>query len=128
MNTEHIHDGGNWPEGTSWDYRFWRRVLIRDDDQCWPWLGKIRRGYGQVKTRHRTATDPHESYTQAHRMAHYLSLGDIPEGMVLDHTCGNKACCNPWHTEIVTVAANSERSRFYRMTDALMKEYRETDE
>ena len=120
-----IHDGGSWPAGTSWAYRFWRRVLVGEDDECWPWLGKIRRGYGQVKTRHHSPDDPHESYIQAHRMAYYLVLGDIPDGLVLDHTCRTKSCCNPWHLEVVAQGVNNERARFYRTTDALIKEYQE---
>lgn len=120
-----IHDGGNWPEGTSWAYRFWRRVLVGADDECWPWLGKIRRGYGQLKTKHRTPDDPHEAYIQAHRMAYYLVLGDIPEGMVLDHTCRRKSCCNPWHLEVVTQGVNMQRSWFYRATDSLIRKFQE---
>lgn len=46
-----------------------------------------------------------------HRRAYEARYGQVPEGKVLDHLCGNRACCNPAHLEAVTQAVNVRRSR-----------------
>jgi hypothetical protein len=33
-------------------------------------------------------------------------VGDIPDGLVLDHLCRNTKCCNPAHLEPVTNRVN----------------------
>jgi hypothetical protein len=35
--------------------------------------------------------------------------GPIPEGMVIDHMCRNRACMNPTHLEPVTISENIRR-------------------
>lgn len=42
----------------------------------------------------------------AHRIAYELVRGQVPEGLVLDHLCRNRACCNPDHLEAVTNYVN----------------------
>lgn len=42
----------------------------------------------------------------AHRRAYREARGAIPEGLVLDHLCRNRWCCNPDHLEPVTNAEN----------------------
>ena len=37
------------------------------------------------------------------------AVGPIAEGMVVDHLCRNRACCNPSHMEIVTPVENVKR-------------------
>lgn len=44
---------------------------------------------------------------KAHRFAAYLSSGAIPEGMVVDHICKNRACVNDKHLRIVTKSQNT---------------------
>lgn len=45
----------------------------------------------------------------AHRVAYELIVGPIPEGLDLDHTCGNKSCVNPDHLDPVTRAEHMRR-------------------
>jgi hypothetical protein len=45
----------------------------------------------------------------AHRVAYELSEGPIPEGLVIDHLCRNRACVNPAHMEPVTNHENVMR-------------------
>lgn len=44
-----------------------------------------------------------------HRLAYELTYGDVPHGLVIDHLCRNRACCNPAHLEAVTHRTNLVR-------------------
>jgi len=51
-----------------------------------------------------------------HRRVYESLHGQVPAGMVLDHLCGNRACCNPAHLEAVTQAVNVRRSHRARLS------------
>lgn len=44
-----------------------------------------------------------------HRYVWEVLVGNIPDGMELDHLCRNPACCNPKHLEPVTGEVNRQR-------------------
>lgn len=70
--------------------RFWDKVPMREEGKCWLWHGAmLKGGYGQIKI----AGTP----VQAHRFAWSFVNGEIPEGMVIRHTCDNPSCVNPSH-------------------------------
>lgn len=74
-------------------------------ERCWVWPGaKSGGGYGQISGAGRRLF-----YT--HRVAYEAWYGPIPEGLVIDHLCGNPACCNPTHLEAVTQGENTLRGR-----------------
>ena len=45
----------------------------------------------------------------AHRLAYQSFYGPIPDGLVIDHLCRNRTCCNPAHLEAVTNRENTLR-------------------
>jgi len=74
---------------------------------CWEFLGEItRNGYGRLWfTKNKV-----KMRFSAHRLSYMLSVGPIPEGLVIDHLCRNRKCFNPRHLEAVTVLENVRRS------------------
>lgn len=81
--------------------RFWVKVEVTGC--CWYWTGdKWKSGYGRFTFR--------GASRRAHRVAHTLLVGDIPDGMTTDHLCRNRLCVNPDHWELVTAGVNSQRS------------------
>jgi hypothetical protein len=41
-----------------------------------------------------------------HRFAYETLVGPIPDGLVPDHLCRQRACCNPSHLELITRREN----------------------
>lgn len=68
---------------------FWSKVSRRGLDECWPWTGALRRGYGVAKW--------HGRSLGAHRIAYMLLHGQVPGKMFICHKCDNPKCCNPRH-------------------------------
>jgi len=76
-----------------WPETFWALVDRRGPDECWRWLGGLKK----------------DGYSAGHRTAYELLVGPIPEGLEIDHLCRVRACCNPKHMEPVTHAVNVQR-------------------
>ena len=77
-----------------------RCVITRSG--CWLVRGwNSGNGYGKVSVGGRSK--------MAHRVMYELLAGPIPEGLILDHLCRNRACCHPDHLEPVTVKINTHR-------------------
>lgn len=69
--------------------RFWSKVDKSGD--CWLWTaGKFSNGYGQF---HIGRQNP----IRANRMAWRLTYGEIPDGLMVCHTCDTPACVRPDH-------------------------------
>ena len=82
--------------------RFWTHV--EKTDTCWNWIGSITRGYGQICLRKNKV----QTKYRAHRVSYWISNGDIPEGLFIDHICLNRACVRPDHLRLVTARQNNE--------------------
>lgn len=68
---------------------------------CWLWTGSVNQGgYSQFRK---------DGATSGHRAAYSLFVGEIPEGLHIDHLCGVRHCVNPDHLEAVTQAENNRR-------------------
>lgn len=85
--------------------RFLSKVI---QSECWEWTAyRDRDGYGKFFTHKRNGYAVKE---YAHRWAYARWVGDIPEGMEIDHLCRNRGCVNPGHLEAVTKRENNLRS------------------
>lgn len=47
--------------------------------------------------------------TTAHRASYRIANGALKDGLVIDHLCRNRSCCNPLHLEEVTSRENTLR-------------------
>ena len=89
--------------------RFWAKV--NKTEGCWLWEGvKVRGGYGQLKIRGKLV--------MVHRYAYEFLVGQIPEGLTLDHLCRIPACVNPAHLEPVTIKDNILRGDSFSAQNA----------
>lgn len=73
--------------------------MVEDERGCWLWQGMQNgKGYGLLKFGRRRH--------YVHRVAYEFLIGEIPDGLVLDHLCRVPLCGNPYHAEPVTNAEN----------------------
>jgi hypothetical protein len=88
------------------------------DTPCWIWKGGITgSGYGAM------SIGP-SSVRSAHVVAYEMYVGTIPVGLVLDHLCRVRICCNPEHLEAVTQAENARRGATAKLTHEQVDEIR----
>ena len=83
--------------------RFWSKVDIRGDDECWHWKAAPRRkdqGYGAfwMNGRHHPSS----------KVAWLLTNGEIQGGMEVCHRCDTPSCCNPKHLFLGTRLENND--------------------
>lgn len=72
---------------------------------CWVWTGWLTQaGYAMIN-----AGGTNGKALRAHRVSYEAHVGPIPDGLVLDHLCRNRACLNPAHLEPVTASENVMR-------------------
>lgn len=87
---------------SEWVERLAERVATSSESECWPWLGTFNSdGYGVIVSKRRQY--------RAHRLMFEELRGPIPEGLVIDHLCRNRACVNPAHMEPVSPSENVRR-------------------
>jgi hypothetical protein len=90
---------------TTLEERFWPKVTKAAS--CWIWTGaRTTSGYGTIRFGR-----PDRVTYLAHRLSYTWHVGPIPDGLVIDHLCRNRACVNPEHLDPVPQSVNMNRSR-----------------
>jgi len=84
--------------------KFWTKVAVGSEDECWIWSAHKCGDYGQCKVGSvKTGTRKNE---YSHRVAYEIAKGPIPAGQQILHLCDVKLCCNPAHLEAGTCSKN----------------------
>lgn len=77
--------------------RFWEKVRIGNEDECWPWMGALigPNGYGSFTV---STGKSGGKKIPASRLSCFLEHGTPPQGWSHAlHSCDYKPCCNPNH-------------------------------
>ncbi|MEV0884729.1 HNH endonuclease signature motif containing protein [Streptomyces microflavus] len=89
--------------------RFWARIDKTPD--CWTQTSSIAaNGYGHFSIGMQTVL--------SHRYAYEQLVGPIPDDLVLDHLCRNRACVRPEHLQPVTNRENLLRGDSFSAKNA----------
>lgn len=90
--------------GRPLEERFWDKVQVAGESDCWEWSGAIEdNGYGKISRGGRGA-----GMVGAHKLSYELANGPLPAGVIVDHRCFNHGCVNPAHLRAVTQKQNQE--------------------
>lgn len=83
--------------------RFWEKVEVRGDSECWNWMGATYvTGYGSISLPGwRTGS------IKAHRFSAMLHFGMFDRRLWVLHHCDNRLCVNPAHLYLGDVRDNA---------------------
>jgi hypothetical protein len=90
--------------------RFWSKVDIAGQDECWIWKACIKKGYGWFDGRNAQITAWELTYSPIEKYS----------GIFACHKCDNPLCMNPNHLFLGTLLDNA-RDRHSKGRDAYMK-------
>ncbi len=98
--------------------RFWGKTVLLESG-CIEWAAnKDYKGYGRFSLGGKTVF--------AHQVSWYLKNGLMLPGLVIDHLCKNRSCCNIEHLEAVNQSENVSRGHLIEIVRARGKASRKT--
>ena len=77
---------------------------------CWIWQGSTSGHEGSTRGHGYGRITIHGQTCAVHRVMFMSYFGFIPSKIQVDHTCGNRLCCNPAHLEAVKQNENMRRA------------------
>lgn len=84
-----------------------KKRIKTDMNGCWIWQLAIRKSNGYSICN--ILFESGRRMFIGHRLAYEVFVGEIPNGLTIDHLCKNKACVNPEHLEAVPLRVNLQR-------------------
>lgn len=110
--------------------RLYADVNTLDTESCWLWNKSIvKDGYGKM----RRIVNGKQHAIFVHRLSWVSQYGEIPDGMVVDHTCHDpetcsggtacqhRRCINPSHLALTTMKENIAKGASFRANVGLCK-------
>lgn len=94
----------------------WDKVNFSEDG-CWLWTGAVSGGggYGNIRFEGKQTTP--------HRVSWILSFGEIPDGLMVCHSCDVRICINPNHLFLGTGSDNKQDEITKGRISSLRKEF-----
>lgn len=89
--------------------REWAAAVPFDDGFATPCVYSRLRPRSSGYVRVKLPSGPPVKEMGLHRVMYLAYVGPVPDGLVLDHLCRNRACINPWHLEPTTQGENVYR-------------------
>jgi hypothetical protein len=97
--------------------RFLSKIRVRNEGDCWEFIGKDHNGYKKHHVSHRCI--------MSHRLSYAIFKNKLNTDMVIDHICKNRGCVNPDHLreitnkENVTIYSSSPVAKNYMKTKCI---------
>lgn len=89
------------------DERFWGKVDIKSEQECWEWkAAKTSKGYGKFSDKSNGIP-----WITAHRFSYKLHYGIDPTDSFVCHSCDNPSCVNPHHLWLGDSGDNNRDAR-----------------
>ena len=102
--------------------RYWK--FVEKTDGCWLWTGRdfVGNGYARFYWGCKPIVRVY-----VHRFAYFLAYGELDDGLVIHHTCGNKLCVNPDHLQAMTQAEHMLEHDLHRLGNEAQDRLREAE-